>query len=412
MTRTDVLVIGAGQAGLAVSRLLTGHGVDHVVLERGGIAQRWRTRGWDSLRLLTPNWMSRLPGWRYRGSDPAGYRPAREVAGYLSDYAASFAAPVLTGTEVVAVRRRAGRYLVDSTAGQWTAPAVVVATGGAHRPAVPDLATQLHPSVHQFTANTYRNPGDLRPGGVLVVGASATGAQVADEIRSAGHDVVISVGRHSRLPRRYRGRDILDWLDLLGTLRRPLEPWRRGPEPSLQLVGDHTRAVDLPALAARGIRLAGRLEGIGGSTFRFADDLAATVAAADRRLDRMLARIDAQVAATGLDDELPAPERPRRLPRSAIPPTGRADLAGIRNVFWATGFRREHAWLRVPVLDATGEIRQVHGRTPAPGLFTVGLPNQTRRSSTLIDGVRWDAELVVNSLLGRAAGADPVGRAS
>lgn len=401
MTRTDVVVIGAGQAGLAASRLLTERSVEHVLLDRGDTANRWRSGGWDSLRLLTPNWMSRLPGWSYRGTDPAGFMRATQVVRYLTDYAASFAAPVVPGAEVVSVCRRLGRFLVVSTAGCWTAPAVVIATGACQEPVVPPLAEHLHPSIGQLTADAYRSPDDVADGGVLVVGASATGVQLADEIRSAGHDVVLSAGRHTRVPRRYRGRDIMSWLDALGALRKPLRPPRRH-EPSLQLHGHPNRAVDLPALAGRGVRLAGRLRSVEGRTLHFADDLAVSTAQADARLARLLTRIDA-LAATA--DPVPAigpADRP-----VAITGTGvrRADLGSIRTVVWATGYRRRYPWLHVPVLDADGEIRQTDGRTGVPGLFVVGLPNQTRRASTLIDGVGLDAGLVVDSLLsGRGEG--------
>jgi putative flavoprotein involved in K+ transport len=355
--------------------------------------------------------MTRLPGWSYRGPDPAGFMPAKGVSRFLAGYAASFAAPVTTGAEVLAVRWRAGRYLVSTTAGQWTASAVVVATGACQRPAVPDLAARLHPSVRQLTPDTYRNPGDVAPGRVLVVGASATGAQLADEIHAAGHDVVLSVGRHTRLPRRYRGLDILRWLDALGTLHRPLGARRRHPEASLQLVGDHRRSIDLPSLAGRGIRLTGRLEAIEGRTLRFSDDLAGTTAAAEARLENILARIDVHATATGLDRGIPPPEPPTRH-RPVGPGVRSIDLAEVRTVLWATGYRRSYPWLQVPVLDDSGEIRQVDGRTDAPGLYTVGLPNQTRRASTLIDGVGQDAALVVDSLLGATAGARVDGRAS
>lgn len=402
MTRTDVVVIGAGQAGLAVSRLLTERSVEHVLLDRGETADRWRNRGWDSLRLLTPNWMSRLPGWSYRGSDPAGFMPATQVARYLTDYAASFAAPVVHGADVVSMCRHLGRFLVVSTAGSWTAPAVVIATGAAQEPAVPPLADHLHPSVAQLTADTYRHPDDVPDGGVLVVGASATGVQLADEIRSAGHDVVLSVGRHTRVPRRYRGRDIMSWLDDLGTLRRPLPRQRRLDEPSLQLHGDPNRAVDLPALADRGVRLAGRLRSVAGRTLHFADDLAVSTTQADVRLARLLTRIDAHAAAADPVRAIGPAERPVGVTGAGV---RRADLGSIRTVVWATGFRRRYPWLHLPVLTAGGEIRQVDGRTDVPGLFVVGLPNQTRRASTLIDGVGPDAELVVDSLLaGRGEG--------
>ena len=386
MTRTGVVVVGAGQAGLAVSHLLAGRGIDHVVLERGRAAQAWAAHRWESLRLLTPNWMSRLPGRTYDGADPDGFMSAGEVAGYLTDYARPL--PVVQGAQVLSVRRRDRGYRVESTAGSWVAPVVVVATGACQQPNVPRIAGGLHPSVRQLTPDRYRNPDSVPDGEVLVVGAGATGVQLADELAAAGRDVVLAVGRHSRMPRRYRDRDIMWWLDALGTLHRPLDQSRRRPAPSLQLRAD--RPLDLDALAGRGVRLAGRLDAVDGRFATFVDDLTATAAEADARQQRLLTRIDSFAAATGVD--APAEPHPRPTPTTAAP--GRL---AVRTLIWATGYRRNYPWLHVPVLDRTGEITQVDGATPAPGLFVVGLPNQTRRSSTFLDGVRFDAELVVDA---------------
>ena len=289
MHGTAVVVIGAGQAGLAVSNLLTAASVGHVVLERGRTAESWRSRRWDSLRLLTPNWMSRLPGWSYRGSGPAGFMSAAEVAGYLGSYADSFDAPVVQGAEVRSVRRWAGGYLVVSDAGSWTADAVVVATGYCDEPAVPAVARDLDPTILQLTPDRYRNPDGVPDGGVLVIGASATGVQLADELAAAGRDVVLAVGRHARMPRRYRGMDIMWWLDSMGLLDRRAGPAdaARPPEPSLQIVGRADgREVDLPSLAERGIHVTGRVSGFGSGTVALADDLRITTAAADARLRR------------------------------------------------------------------------------------------------------------------------------
>jgi len=408
MFHTRVVIIGAGQAGLAVSKQLTDVGVDHIVLERGRTAERWTSQRWDSLRLLTPNWMSRLPGWSYRGTDPSGFMPAVEVAEYLTAYADSFGAPIIHGAEVRSVRRRGAGYQVVSDAGIWSAAAVVIATGYSDQPAVPELAGTLHPSIRQITPDLYRNPGDVPVGRVLVVGASATGAQLADELATAGRDVVLAVGRHTRVPRRYRGMDIMWWLDSMGMLDRPLTTAQlaRRPEPSLQIVGSTDgREVDLPSLAERGIRLTGRVTGAGGRELTFADDLATTAAAADSKLDRLLGRIDHFATTTGLDHEIDPPDRPRQIAdrpdaRAARQPMEKVD--GIRAVIWATGYRRAYPWLHVPVLNAAGEIQQSAGRTPAPGLLVIGMLSQTRRSSTFLDGVRHDAALVVDLLINGA----------
>jgi putative flavoprotein involved in K+ transport len=404
MTTVPVAVVGAGQAGLAVSRLLTGSGIDHVLLERGRTAERWRSHPWESLRLLTPNWMTRLPGWRYDGDDPAGFMRAGEVAGHLTEYARAFSAPVVQGADVRSVRRDDGGYRLVTTAGSWTARAVVVATGWCDSPSVPPLAAALDPGLVQQTAATFRSPTALPDGGVLVVGASASGVQLADEIAGSGRPVVLAVGSHARLPRRYRGMDVMWWLDSMGVLDRRVRPYLApgsATEPSVQLAGrPDGRDVDLPSLQARGVTLTGRLTAAAGTRVRFADDLAATTALADARLAGLLRRIDGYARAVGLEDEvLPVPPGPSAVRLDGSPAELDLPAAGIRSVVWATGYRRSYPWLHVPVLDPAGEIRHVAGQTAAPGLHVVGMRRQTRVNSTFIDGVRHDAAAVVGRVL-------------
>jgi putative flavoprotein involved in K+ transport len=397
MRRSEAIVIGAGQAGLAMSRCLTQSGVDHVLLERGRVAERWRSERWDSLRLLTPNWQSRLPGFRYQGTDPDGYMSMPEVAGFLERYARSFEAPVEEGTTVLALETGGAGYRVTTDRGTWEAPSVVIATGHCDTPLVPEIARQLPDDLVQVVPTRYRNPRQLPEGGVLVVGASATGVQLADEIHASGRPVTLAVSRHTRLPRVYRGRDILWWLDAMGVFDEKaddvfdLAASRR--QPSLQLVGRPDRAtLDLPALEARGVRLVGRLAGAAGDRVLLADDLVAHTVAADARLARLLQRIDIFAARTGLDAGLGAPEPFQPFLWPAPAPT-EIDLrdAGIRSVVWATGFRRQYPWLKLPVLDAHGEIRHEGGVTPAPGLYVIGLYFLRRRKSSFIDGVGGDA---------------------
>ncbi len=404
MKRTDVVVVGGGQAGLAASRCLQARGVDHVVLERGRIAERWRSERWDSLRLLTPRWQSRLPGFSYRGPDPDGFMSRREVIDYLEAYARSFAAPVEEGVAVVAVERDGDGYRVDGDRGVWRAESVIVATGHSDRPHVPALAADLPPDVVQLVPTRYRNPEALAAGGVLVVGASATGIQLADEIHRSGRPVTLAIGRHVRLPRRYRGRDVMAWLDASGFLDEraeavaDLEAARR--QPSLQLVGrpDH-RTLDLGALLEAGVRLVGRVRGVEGSRVLLSEDLAETIAAAERRLVRLLGRIDAYVARSGEAVPPAEPLRPIAPPAAPAEIDLRAD--GIRTVIWATGYRRSYPWLRVPVLDERGEIRHVGGITPAPGLYVLGLQFLRRRNSSFLDGVGEDAAVIVDHLARR-----------
>jgi putative flavoprotein involved in K+ transport len=400
MQTIDTVVIGAGHAGLAVSRLLTDVGRDHVVLDRGGVGERWRTERWDSLRLLTPNWMTRLPGWQHGGADPDRFMSAGGFVRYLERYAESFGSPIVGGTAVQELGQAAsGGYRLVTDRGAWRARHVVIATGPHGLPHVPaglDAAEVL-------TANSYRNPAQLRPGGVLVVGASSSGVQIADELNRAGREVLLSAGRHTRMPRRYRGMDIFWWLHVTGRLARTIhevpDPSAARREPSMQLVGRAPeRDVDLVALQARGVRLLGRFDGMQGARGRFRPDLAQNVAAADNRMHRVLDAVDEYVARTGLTDEVFPALRPRRLDLPA--PTGSVDLAreGIGTVLVAAGYRPDYPWLRLRITAPDGSIRQNQGVTPASGVYVVGQRFQHRRDSGFIDGARHDARTVVRHL--------------
>jgi putative flavoprotein involved in K+ transport len=408
MYRTDTIVIGAGQAGLAISRCLTDAGHDHVVLERGRLAERWRSERWDSLRLLTPNWMTRLPGWSYRGARPDGFMTAPELVGYFETYARSFDAPVHEETSVTSVRPVDAGYVVETDQGPWRARNVVIATGVEGFPRVPSMAEDLDPRVHQVTTPRYRNPEGLPDGGVLVVGASATGVQLADELSAAGREVTIAVGAHTRVPRRYRGRDIFAWLGATGlfdTTVDELSDRRAGSRaPSLQLIGRSSHeSIDLATLQRRGVQLVGRLRGTNGTAITLADDLAATVDAADTRLHRILDLIDDHIAASGCARLVPGePSRPDRVLVPSAPTSVDLRDRGISTVVWATGFGRSYPWLHVPVTDDEGEIVQHRGVTAADGLYVLGLRFQHHRNSNFIDGVGRDAAFVARHIVGRA----------
>jgi putative flavoprotein involved in K+ transport len=395
--RTDTLVLGGGQAGLAVSRLLTERGVDHLVLERGTVAQSWTTQRWDSLRTITPNWMTELPGWTYRGPDPDGYMTAAEVAGYLRGYRCSFGAPVREGVEVLSVDRGPAGFRVTTTEGTWHARDVVIATGAAGRPHVPRAAAELPASVTQLPLRDYRRPDQLPAGGVLVVGASASGLAVADELAAAGRRVVVSVGSHVWLPRRLAGRDIWWWLRESGWVARTVDEIgdvdaaRR--EPRVQLFARPGSDRGLAELTARGVELVGRFRGASGATLRFEDDLSVTLARARRRSAAILARV---TRVAGVD----VPAAPE-VSGTGAPTRLRLDRAGIRTVVWATGSRPHHPWLRLPVRDLSGHIAQYRGRTIEPGLYVVGTKFQHRRDATFLDGVRHDAADVVDHLVAR-----------
>ncbi len=405
MRTTNTVIIGAGQAGLAASRWLSDRGHDHVVLERGRIGQRWRTTSWDSLHLLTPNWMNELPGRTYRGTDPDGFASAAAFTDHLAEYARSFTAPVVEHAGVTVLEKRGDRFRVGTGQAVWVADNVVIATGWCDQPAIPASAGALARDIHQLTPAEYRNPGSLPSGGVLVVGASATGVQLADELRSAGRDMTIAVGRHTRVPRTYRGMDIYWWLDQLGVLDKTIDempdPVLARREPSLQLVGrPDRRSLDLATLQADGVKLAGRVIGVDGHRVRFGSDLAATVDDAQRRMHQLLAGIDRHIDANGLRTEVLDAE-----PSRAVDPTPDVqdlDLhaAGIRSIVWATGYRRTYPWLRLPVLDHYGEIRQRRGCTAVPGLYVLGQRFQHHRSSNFIGGVGRDAAFVADQITG------------
>jgi putative flavoprotein involved in K+ transport len=267
LRQVTAIIIGAGQTGLAMSRCLTERLIDHVVLERGEIANSWRTGRWDSLRLLTPNWQSRLPGYSYRGDEPGGFMTMPEVIDYLSTYATTIDAPVEEHTEVSSVRQAADDFVVTTSAGEWRARTVVVASGPHHAVEVPGFANVVPPGVTSVTAADYRNPGQLDNGGVLVVGAAATGVQLAEEIQGSGRPVTLAVGGHVRVPRAYRGMDIMWWLDAAGVLDERYDQVddivRARHVSSFQLVGSPKgTTVDLNYLQDLGVRIVGRLGGI------------------------------------------------------------------------------------------------------------------------------------------------------
>jgi putative flavoprotein involved in K+ transport len=410
MSAIDTLIVGAGQAGLVLSRLLTHAGHDHVVLERGRLGERWRNERWDSLALLTPNWANRLPHDE-APPDPDAYASRDAFVATLERYARSFGAPLREHTTVTSVERGPdGVFDVRTTRGAWRARNVVVASGDCAVPAVPWFATSAPAPIAQLHASRYRAPAALEPGGVLVVGAGPSGHQIADELVRAGRHVVFSVGRHARIVRRYRGRDVWAWLDALGELSRPSDdrPAPGRPRPALPLDGrDGGRTVDLGVLAAAGVRIAGRLEGFAGDHALFGSGLAGDIADADRRLRRLLTRIDHHIAARPAAHAYPPPHH---VGTTRVPAPVRAlDLTAerISTIVWATGYRRHFPWLRIPdVIGGDGGVRHERGRTPVPGLYVLGMRWQSRMISHQIGGVGVDAAFVADLITRGADGRD------
>ena len=395
--RTTTVVIGAGHAGLAVSRCLAERSIDHVVLERGEVAHSWKTERWDSLRLLTPNWQSRLPGYGYEGEDPDGFRTMSETIEFIERYADVISAPVQTDTTVTSVRRRGDRYEVATNQGDWQCQSVVLASGACNIPRVPAVADAVPAAITTLTPVQYRNPGQLDQGGVLVVGASATGTQIADEIHRSGRPVTLAVGEHVRAPRVYRGMDIKWWMDAAGVLDERYDEVddivRARSVASLQLAGsDDRRTVDLNSLTGIGVKLIGRLAGIIDGVAQFSGSLRNQCMLADLKMNRLLGTIDEWATDNGVDNEVGAPHRFEPTEVEASPPLGMDLNRGeIHTIVWATGFRPDYSWLDVPVFDRKGRIRHDGGVVEAPGMYLMGIQFLRRRKSSLIDGAGDDA---------------------
>ncbi|WP_299783251.1 NAD(P)/FAD-dependent oxidoreductase [uncultured Roseobacter sp.] len=403
MKQISTIIIGAGQAGLAMSKCLAERSVPHVVIERGEIANAWVSERWDSLRLLTPKWQSRLPGYSYSGSDPDGFMTMAEITEYLRSYAAQSAAPVEEGVTVTSVTVQSFGYRVETTKGDWLCDNVVLATGACAQARVPAVAGQLPSGITSLTPMSYKSPAQIDPGGVLIVGASASGTQIASELLTAGHDVTLAVGAHIRVPRHYRGRDVQWWMDQSGVLDMRADQVddinRARRVPALQLVGDHSiDALDLNYLRWQGVEVVGRLCGIRNGYALFSGSLANYCALSDQKMNRLLEGFDLWAESQSLIGLAP-PERPD--PTYVDPdPALRLRLCDghIRTVIWATGYRPDFNWLHLPVFDAKGALRHKFG-VVAPGLYVLGLPFQQRRKSGLIDGVGADAETLSNHLI-------------
>jgi putative flavoprotein involved in K+ transport len=389
-----------------MSRCLAERSIDHVVIERGEVANSWRTERWDSLTLLTPNWLTRLPGFEYAGDDPDGYMGAAEVADLIAAYAADGDAPVRTGTTVTSVRAAgAGGYAVETDDGTWSADAVVVASGACNIASVPAVRDAVPAGITSLTPADYRSPDQVPEGGVLVVGPSASGVQIADELMRHGRPVTIAVGEHVRVPRRYRGADILWWMEAAGVLDERYDQMddlvRARSIPSMQLAGSpRGESLDLNALTARGARLVGRLSAVRDGRALFSGSLPNVCALADLKLGRLLDTIDAWAAGQGIA----APEPPERPAPTAVPspPELELDLRGgeIRTIVWATGYRPDLSWLELPVLTPRGRLIHDGGVAAPPGLYLMGMPFLRRRKSTLIDGAGPDARELAAHLAG------------
>jgi putative flavoprotein involved in K+ transport len=387
-----------------MSRCLSERAIDHVVLERSEVANSWRTERWDSLRLLTPNWQCRLPGYSYSGDDADGFMTMPEVVDFITGYAKYIAAPVQTGTTVTSVRRTDDGYRVTTDNGEWQCDTVVLASGAFNVPRLPAFAAAVPATVTTLTPNEYRNPDALAEGGVLVVGASASGVQIAHELQRSGRQVTLAIGEHVRGPRLYRGRDIQWWMEAAGVLGERYDEVddivRARHVPSMQLAGSPERATfDLNALSGIGVQLVGRLAGIRDGRAQFSGSLRNKCELADLKLARLLNVLDEWATANDVDDETPPPHRfaPTDVPQ---PPALGLDLTNgaIQTIMWATGFRPDYSWLDIGVLDAKGMVRHDGGVVESPGMYVIGSPFLRRRKSSFIDGAREDAQDLIVEL--------------
>ena len=410
MTYATTVIIGAGQAGLAMSYELTALGIDHVILERGVIANSWCKDRWDSLRLLTPNWQTRMPGGAYTGPDVDGFSHKDTFAMRLQSYADMHRLPVQTGIEVQSVIEGPRGYRVLTNAGQFDCRHEAVASGACARPAVPKLADCLPRNLPSFTTFDNKRPSDLPAGGVHEVGGSATGHQLARELQRSGRQVVLSVGEHVRVPRRYRGRDVSWWLDTTGLMDRgyrevdDLARVRRTP--SLQLAAGH-ETLDLNALQAEGVQVVGRLSAIRDRHALFSGALRNHCDLGDLKLGRLLDHFDDWAAKHGSERDLQRAARPVPTHLTDEPRLTQEMTSGeVSSVLWATGYRPDHSFLNLPVFDRRGRLEHDGGIvTATPGVYVMGLPFMRRRKSTFIDGVGADARDLAKDMTMQLSGA-------
>jgi putative flavoprotein involved in K+ transport len=403
--RVETLVIGGGQAGLAMSHMLSKRGCPHLVVERGRVAERWRSERWDGLHFQFPNWSVQLPDFPFAASDPDAFATKQDILKYIEAYAAFVKPPLRSGVAVTRLRRGPdGKgFVAETSEGTIASDSVVVATGPYQQPKLPDLLRD-HDNLFQVHASGYTNPGQLPSGAVLVIGSGASGAQITEELIRAGRRVFLSVGRHRRVPRRYRRRDLMWWLYALGRDKMTAE--QRGPDRLLPLItgayGGHT--VDLRRYAAEGVTLLGHLSSARDGVLQFADDLAENIRQGDASYNMFLSMAHEHVASAGLDmpEDPAAHERLPKTPGIATPPA-QLDLRAenINAVIWATGYTLDFSWIDLPVIKSDGEPIHHHGITEIPGLYFIGLQWLSKMMSSFLSGVGDDAARLADHVLKR-----------
>ena len=397
----EALIVGGGQAGLAMSMHLSSHGVPHLVLERGRIAERWRSERWDSLVANGPAWHDRFPGLEYSDCDPDGFPSKEEIADYFVDYAAKISAPIRCGVNVTEVRRidSGPGFRVETSDGVFQTSYLVAATGPFQRPVIPAIGSS-DAGIVQLHSNSYRNPDQLPTGAVLVVGGGSSGVQIADELLRAGRRVYLSVSSHGRPPRSYRGRDFVWWLGVLNKWDMEALPGSR--HTTIAVSGAQGgQTVDFRRLADQGMTLLGTTKSFDGGVLAFAADLADNLARGDQDHRSLLDEADAYVRDYGVDLlEEPTARELRPDPSCVTDPILELNVAetGIRSIVWATGFALDFSWIKTGAVDANGQPLHHRGVSAEPGIYFIGLPWQTRRGSSFIWGVWYDAKYVADHI--------------
>jgi putative flavoprotein involved in K+ transport len=398
-SHATVVVIGGGQAGLAMSYQLRQNGIDHVILEKNQIAHSWKTQRWDAFCLVTPNWQCQLPGFPYQGSDPKGFMLRDEIVGYVEDYARHIAAPIREGVAVTRLKKGArGGFALETSAGEMTADTVVLAVSGYHIPNVPRMSDRLDGAVTQLHSSAYRNPESLPPGEVLVIGSGQSGCQIAEDLHLAGRKVHLAVGSAPRCPRVYRGRDAVEWLDDLGQYDLPVDQHNLKEKvrknANHYLTGrDGGRDIDLRKFALEGMTLHGRLKDIQNGQLEFADDLQKNLDNADRVYNGICGLIDGHIARNNIEAPASPHYKPVWQPTETVTTLDPA-AAGISTVIWTTGFRSDWSWVELPIFDGAGYPTHRRGVTSMDGVYVLGLPWLYTWGSGRFVGVGRDAEFV------------------
>ncbi|MAC80936.1 MAG: FAD-dependent oxidoreductase [Rhodobacteraceae bacterium] len=414
MDRTDTVVVGGGQAGIAMSEHLTRQGIPHIVLERHRIAERWRSERWDSLVANGPAWHDRFPGMEFP-CGPDAFPDKESVADYFVAYAEKIGAPVRTGVEVTRVTKLGGQqgFRVETSDGVIESQNVVAATGPFQRPIIPPMVPDTAP-VMQMHSNSYRNPGQLPEGAVLVVGAGSSGVQIAEELMKAGRKVYLSVGPHHRPPRSYRGRDFVWWLGVLGKWNADT-PGLGTEHVTIAVSGaGGGKTVEFRSLAHQGMTLVGMTAGYDNGRIRFAPDLADNLLAGDANCFSLMDEADAYVARNGIDlPEEPTARQLAKDPDCVTAPLLDLDLAkaGVTTILWATGYGVDYSWLQVDTFDDKGRPLHARGVSREPGVYFLGLPWQTRRGSAFIWGAWHDARFIADQIAIQRAYMDYHGQA-